>query len=155
MLLLLGVRKNKMKIECDICNKELKRKEAIKLNHHWRCQDCQRKKKKEHREFLKREICHINKRSPNGTRKEYHYPKLKSSKRKSLPRSKFNYLTMIEKQILFKKYIKRGLDKESIKEKIKRDTKYLSDFIKELREKQIEEENISSRFKEEFAKLIN
>lgn len=64
------------------------------------------------------------------------------------------YLTRFEKQILFKKYIKNGLDHEEANKKVKTIVKYLQDYRDKLKYKKMSDKDINMKFREEFAKLL-
>lgn len=154
-------------VKCCICN-ELKpiRKVGKIANGIYKCFDCIRKKRKEHREFLKREICGIRKRE--GVLREAKEKrekilkikpepkpqKIKGEKIKRNSRQLHFYLTREEKQLLFKKYIKKGYSYEQSDEKVKEDVKYLSNLVTLLREKQKSEGEINGIFKESFSRLV-
>lgn len=132
------------------CGIEITRKKGVYINKIWRCKNCHKKKKAAHREFLKREVCGIRKRSPNGTRKGV--PIIKGVKEKRIiPPMGF---TFEERQFLFKKYIKSGLSKDEINIKIQKDIDYIKELVNKLRTQQTPEENLNKKFKEEFAKLV-
>lgn len=65
------------------------------------------------------------------------------------------YLTKDEKSVLFKKYIQLGLSSEDADIRIKKVTDKLSNLVERLRKQRKNNEEISIRFKEEFAKLAS
>lgn len=148
-----------IKIECGTCHIEKPKREIKRIGHESRCKDCERKKRKKHREFLKRDILGIRKRITTNP------PKIKGSnieklrsdiiKRQSRKGSwyVFGYLTKVEKLVLYKKYVSQGMNPETANIKIKRDVKYLLEFVEKLRNKKKLDEEIGKKFKEEFAKL--
>lgn len=162
--------------KCKECQKNSLSKELKKIGKNSKGYfihpNCLRTKRTKFRENLLRNVVGIRKRRSSEevkkTRKESSPPIIKGSKfekkRKSLIERQtrkgswyiFGYLTKVEKQLLFRKYMKQGLSYELAGEKVKRDVQYLSQFVKNLRkENEDKKEDIDSRFKEEFAKLIN
>jgi hypothetical protein len=146
----------KEKITCEYCGKELERKKGKHINHIWSCKkgDCAKKRKKAHREFLRRDVCKIRKRSPNGTRKKPEkqvVPKIGGVKKKVKIPSMF--FTKDEKDLLYLKYRKQGLSREECKKRVDEDINYIRDLLRKLR-KEEPEIDLNVRFKEEFAKLI-
>lgn len=141
---------------CSVCSLEKRRKHLKRVNGGWFCASCISKKRKENREYLKRNVLGIRKRSELlkewKEKMESSPPKINNSKEnKQQP----HYLSMQEKQFLFKKYRLLGMDYEEADKKIKRDIKYLSNFVKKLREQEKSEKEIGIRFKEAFARLIS
>ena len=141
------------------CGKEDKQKCMKRLNKEWFCSKCYAERRKKHRRFLKRDILHIKKRR---TREEIERdnklfpqnpPKMKGEKVRKISRGFHFYLTIEEKQVLFQKYHKLGLDSKEIKEKLKQDAEYLKNYMKKLKVKEKSKEELNRKFKEEFAKL--
>ena len=64
------------------------------------------------------------------------------------------YLTMIEKEILYKKYVSNGLTSDQARERLSKGIKYLSELVLKMKDKGVAEEDINKKFKEEFAKLV-
>lgn len=62
-------------------------------------------------------------------------------------------LTFIEKQVLFKKYVKSGMSYEQADEKIKAIVKHLRYLVEDLRERNKPEDYINERFRMEFEKI--
>lgn len=139
-----------MEVECEECRVSVQRKKIKRINNKWICKSCYRKKRKERREHLKKELENAQKKA----RAIDNIPNIKGSKEKKVSRDLHLYLTKEEKDVLYRKYLKKGLEYESIKEKIDRDTKYLRELTLKLKEQNKSEEEISNKFKEEFAKLI-
>ena len=63
-------------------------------------------------------------------------------------------ITKIEGQILYKKYIGEGLNQDQANEKVTLMKKHLKDLVTKLRKKNKTPEEINSRFKKEFFKLV-
>ena len=159
--------KNDITFECGTCHLEKSKRDIKRINHEIICNFCFKERRKNHREFLKRDILGIRKRKDlvkeweakrklrEAIAKEMPIiPKIKGEKIKKVSRQLHFYITKDERKFLFKKYILQGLDYDLIKEKIKRDIEYLSNLIRKLREKDKLEEEINKIFKEEFSKLI-
>jgi len=153
-----------MERRCDICKNLFPTKKLKKING-WRCLECNKQKRKEKREYLKREVLGIRKRSDllkewkEKRKLNESKPKIKIKTRKEnikdIKKIKSNnYFTQIEKQFLFRKYYNQGLEKEEIILKIKKNKEYLDNFVKDLITKQTNEEDLNKKFKEEFSKLI-
>jgi hypothetical protein len=157
--------KNDVLFECGKCHKEKPKREMRRINNILICKDCYKEGKKEHREFLKRQVLGIRKRKDlleewKQKRKEremYQFPKINNSNKKRLGKGSayiFCYLTKVEKQFLYKKYTSEGLDPERVKEKIEANIIHLSDLVRKLMKQNKLKEEINRKFKEEFAKLI-
>ena len=161
-----------MKFEkCNTCGIKKRRKNLQRINDKWRCKTCGVNKRKENREHLRRDILHIRKKEDimkevaerrkrlleeYNKRKETEpqMPKIKGSKSRSVSNQLHFYITKDERQFLWKKYILMGLSPILANEEIKRDVKFLTEFVEKLRNQKKTDEQISSHFKEEFAKLI-
>jgi len=155
-------------VKCDYCSKEEIYTKMKRINGNWRCEKCVIRKRKENREHLKRDVLGIRKRSDlekewkikreesEKLRKiiESKAPKIKGQKIKRVCKQLHFYLTSVEKQFLYRKYQTMGLSNQEMKERIENDSKFLNDLVKELREKNKTEDEISNKFKEEFSKLI-
>ena len=160
------------KIECDgKCGKKDRRRNLKRIKDSWYCISCQSERRKNHREYLKRDVLHIRKKADimkevaerrkrlleeYNKRKETEpqMPKIKGSKSRSVSNQLHFYITKDERQFLWKKYILMGLSPILANEEIKRDVKFLTEFVEKLRNQKKTDEQISSHFKEEFAKLI-
>jgi hypothetical protein len=59
-------------------------------------------------------------------------------------------ISMVERQVLFKKYIKLGYNYEEAEKRIKDFTEYLKSLKQRLRQREIPEVDINIRFKKEF-----
>lgn len=145
------------KKECDICKNKFKKKELKKLNAGLVCSKCASEKRKKHREFLKRDILGIRKRSDLekewAKKRKENLPKIKGQKVKKVSRQLHHYLTKVEKYVLYKKYKALGWDSQTINNKIKQDTEYLKNFVEKMKQQNKSNEEISKKFKEEFARL--
>jgi len=109
-----------------------------------------------HREYQKRNRKKISKYHKEYIERNKEYPKLKikGSKIRKNSRQLHSYLTTEEKYILYRKYVRQGLNSGEVNERLKNIQTYLKEFIKKLREKKESEKIIEIKFKEEFAKLI-
>jgi hypothetical protein len=63
-------------------------------------------------------------------------------------------LTKEERQYLLKKYMNSGLDFDDSVNKVNKFHDYLKDMRDRLREKKISDEDIETKFREEFEKLV-
>ena len=142
-----------------ICGQAVsKRKHLQSLKDGEFCDKCVQERRREHREFLKREVLHIRKRS--DLKKEWaekrrlmeSLPKVNGSKTSSRPLH--FYITKNEKDFLWRKYVQMGLNPLNANERIKKDVKFLQDLVVKLREQKKEEVDINSEFKEAFSKMI-
>lgn len=169
--------------ECDTCGKKDRQKNLKKINGEWRCISCNSKKRKEHREFLKREICGIRKR--NNLRKEWiEKRKLKESiskrherEMKKIKGSKFSvenykklrvygrrpqktlslslYITRNEKDVLYRILTNKGYSSKEANDHIRLISIKMEELSKKLNKEKRKKEDINIVFKEEFAKLID
>ncbi len=179
-----------MKIECAYCKdsfegsgkNEFRRMGIVRIGKLWKCKTCKKNNKKDHREFLKRKILGIEKRSDlikkwaaqreqREKEKKDFAPKIPGSivqeKKKNALFERisrrgswyiFGYLTRTEKEVLYQKYTTRKINPltiEKAKEKINKDVDFLAKFVKNMRKGKKPEKEISIKFKEEFAKLID
>jgi len=164
-----------MELKCDICGIKVdKLKRLKKLNGGFYCKKCEQKKREEHREFLRRNVLGIKKRKElkkiwEKKRKEkeaakekqfikkqniQEKPIIKGAKVKIKTRQVHCYLTHDERGFIFKKMLKQGFPEEECKERVSSMVKYLKDYVKGLREQKKKEQEVSRRFNEEFARLI-
>ncbi len=169
--------------KCNTCGKEDKQKSLKKINRELRCRTCDSKKRKEHREFLKREVCGIRKIS--DLKKEWaEKRKLKEaiSKRrkkelKEIKESKFDikgykavrvfgrksnkvanlslYITRNEKDVLYRILVNKGYSPKEVNNHIKGISVKMIEHSKKLNKEKRKKEDINIVFKEEFAKLID
>ena len=63
-------------------------------------------------------------------------------------------VSIFERQVLFRKYIHLGLSPEEADLKIKTFCLFLKDLKEKLKKKKMSEQDINSRFKKEFEKLV-
>ncbi len=144
--------------ECSICGKEYERKNLKKIGSIFYCSSCYIKKRKEHREFLKRDILGIRKR--NDLEKEWKEKResqpliIKGSKVKKVSAQFHPYLTKDEKKFLYKKYFTQGLNSITIKNKINKISNHIKSSICTWKQENIENKNINEKFKEEYLKLV-
>lgn len=80
-------------------------------------------------------------------------PKIKGSVRRTNNKNNYLYITREEKRVLYKKYLMNMSPSESSR-KVNEICDFLSKLVKRMKEHNIKEEEISRRFKEEWAKLI-
>ena len=64
-----------------------------------------------------------------------------------------NYLKLQEKQFLFKKYVKNGLNKPEADQKVKNFCKFLSNLSSKLSQEGKSQKQMDIKFKAEFEKL--
>jgi len=147
--------KKDKKNKCNKCGKLFSRRKLKKINNGLLCPECIKKKRKKHREFLKREIIGIRKRrrKVSEIKKDNPKPVIKGAKVRRVSRKLHLYLTKQEKQFLYKKHINEGDNQEEALRKVDSCAIRLSKLIKELKEKGKSEEEINRRFKEEFRRL--
>lgn len=149
----------KRRYKCDDCGIEVNRlKDLKKMNAGFFCSKCYSKRRKAHREYIKRDICGIRKRSDLekewAEKRKFQPPKIKGEMGIRIKSSNyFFYLTKAERQLLWKKFIKMGLPDIQADRRIKQITLHLQALVINLRNKNKTEIEISNKFKEEFAKL--
>ncbi len=147
------------------------------INRVVKCKSCKQKKKLEKKEFFKRNVLGVRKRVDiikewkekrkiKRSEKEVTRQAIKEEREKKETKQipnllpikdkikTYSYLSSEEKRLLYKKYLKQGYDPETSSLKIKKCADYMTKLREELRTKKVPEEEISSRFKEEFAKLL-
>jgi hypothetical protein len=143
---------------CSVCEKDYPRRDVKIINKTVTCNGCVRKKRKEHREFLRKEIIKVRKRR---TREELERekgikpPKMKGKKEIKVSRNVHFYITKEEKGVLYRKYESQGLNPQEVNKKVKFICEKMQEFVNKLREKKLRDEEISTKFREEFAKLIS
>ncbi len=155
---------------CDKCGDDVRRFKFLqKINGGRFCKKCVREKRKEHREFLKRDICHIPKRKDlekewAEKRKEkeklmktlpnYESPGIKSIRRGRPKISSLGiYITRDEKNVLYKKLVGLGFDSKTANERIDNLCEKMRKVVEKLRETVKSEEDLNKRFREEFGKM--
>lgn len=159
---------NNTKFECGTCHIEKPKREIKRINKEIVCiNPCLKERRAKHREYLKRDILGIRKRSDlvkewaekrknqEQERQERLPPKIKGQKKTG--RGSRNpyvgiYLTSVEKQIIYKKYAHLGLD--FAKERLNKITTHFNQMIAKKKEEGKTTEELNKTFKEEFAKLI-
>lgn len=118
------------------------------------CSTCLKKKREANREYIKREVLGIRKRSDL----EKEWEKKRKLYMSNLPNKETYkpYLSMskIERQILWQKYCKDGLSYDEADWKVKSTIAYLKILMTDLKTKIKSEEDLEVRFKEEFVKLL-
>lgn len=152
---------------CSVCGTEDGKswKRLKKLKCEYFCRECLKEKKKNHREFLRREVIGIRKKEDimkeAAERKKLNEKLVKERlpiiKGVKVTKKKIStlglWLTNNEKLVLYRKYVKKGLNPKEASDKIKGITTHLEELVKQMREKNKSEKEINIRFKEEFAKL--
>lgn len=63
------------------------------------------------------------------------------------------YITKVERQVLYKKYVSNGLSEDQARTRLNGAIEHLKIFIEKMKKKGVEEKEINKKFKEEFAKL--
>ena len=87
--------------------------------------------------------------------KETKLPKIPGSKVKKKYNKNLRFgLSFDEKKFLLRKHMNHGLDFENARELVNQDKKYLKEFVKKMKEEKKSGEEMSRKFKEEFAKLL-
>ncbi len=163
-----------IKYKCIQCNKKKERKELIRIKRQWVCKLCKKENHKNHREFLKRDILGIRKRADiikewakrrklqkaiqkTMLKKEYKVinfqPIIRGAKPSKLSKYHHHYLTRVEKEVLYKKYVHEGLTSGDANRKVKFLINQLFELVEKLKKKNLSDEEINIRFKESFAKL--
>jgi len=160
--------KKNNRVHCDKCREPKKLK---KVNEGFLCGKCRRENRDNHREFLRREVLGIRKRSDilkewaekRKLRKnivgkvKVSKPEIKKPKEDS---SRINtlglYLTKDERLFLYKKLVQgeNPLSSEEANKRIKNLTEQMKILIEELRNKVKTQEEFKKRFNEGFARLI-
>lgn len=151
------------KIKCSKCpTKVSKLKYLKKLKDGYFCKNCIKEKRQKHREYLKRDILGIRKRTKlvkewaEKRKNQIIKPKIKPIKQPKVKISVLGiYLTREERQVLYKKYIGLGLSPTEASSKVNNVSNKMKELVEKLRNKKKSEQEISKRFKEEFAKLIS
>ena len=161
--------KRRLRNHCDGCGIKVRRFKVLKkLNGGYYCSKCVIKKRKEHREFLKRKVLGIRKRK--DIMKECKERKEKEKNLRKIVSSKPNiksiksigirvsalgiYLTKNEKLVLYKKLIKKGLTGAESNKRIKNLINQMKLVKEKIKETTKTKEELNKRFKEEFAKLV-
>ena len=81
-------------------------------------------------------------------------PKGKPEPQKTNSKYAHNYLTKVERLVLWKKYVKSGNNYETANQKVKLAVEYIDKFMMKFKEKNTSnEKDLNIKFKEEFAKL--
>lgn len=139
---------------CCKCQKILPLRKLKKLSDGLYCSDCQRKKRKEHRKFLKREVLGLkSRRTPEEMEAglpRINTPKIKYKvkKREKKPRD-VNVLSLDEKRLLFGALMEKGLTETETKKRIKK----IVNHLKKVRDDK-GEIDMSKTFKEEYLMMV-
>ena len=160
------------KFTCDGCGiKVAKLKYLKKRKGGFLCGKCVTKNTLKHREFLKRDILGIRKRSDllkewaekrelrermnNRQCPSCAKPQIKKPKEDRLKINTLGlYLTKNEKLVLYKKLVHSGLSSEEANNRINNLSEQMKIIIEKLRNEVDTQEELNKRFKEGFAKLI-
>lgn len=164
--------KNNQEVLCDKCRRKVpKLKYLKKVNEGYLCRDCIRENRAKHREFLKRDVLGIRKRSDLlkewaakrklresivgkiGTSK----PQIKRPKEDTLRINTLGlYLTKDERLFLYKKLVQgeNPLSSEEANKRIKNLTEQMKTLIEDLRNKVKTQGEFKKRFDEGFARLV-
>ena len=162
------MKKNNFKTNCDKCGKDVRRFKFLKKSKgKYLCKKCIRENRKNHREFLRRDILKIPKRSDLlkewAEKRELRAkiigskPDIKLPKRDKLKINTLGfYLTKDERLFLYKKLVQgeNTLSSEEANKRIKNLTEQMKILIENLRNKVKTQEEFRKRFDEGFAKLI-
>jgi len=162
-----------IKLNCDKCGEKVKKpKHLKKLNGGKLCIKCVKENRKEHREFLRRDVCKIRKRSDilkevkEKREKREKLRKIVSRQGKpAIPqiksirsRPKLSNLGLFirknEKLVLYKKLLNSGLDSKEASERVNNLCKQMEVVKENLRNEVKSEKELNVRFKEEFAKML-
>ena len=150
---------------CDNCGEIVKFKYIKKINGNYFCKLCAIEIRKNHRketlensedkENIRKLTSELKNKSVNEKRREKKRtkdstpPKPKGSVKTRVDKNNF-YLTLQEKQSLFRMLVNRGVDEEEVKERIKN----LIENKKELREKMLNQKKSDKEIKIEQNKLL-
>lgn len=145
---------NKHIYHCCECQKTLPLRKLKKLSDGLYCSDCQKKKRKEHMKFLKREVLGLkSRRTPEeieASLPKINTPKIKYKvkKREKKPRD-VNVLSLDEKRLLFGVLMKKGLTETEAKKRIKE----IVNHLKKVRDSK-GEVDVDKIFKEEYLMMV-
>lgn len=64
------------------------------------------------------------------------------------------YLTKLEKDVLYRKYIKQGMLPHEANKRIKGNSEHLRNLVLKLQKKGLEEKDINVEFKEAFSRMV-
>ena len=160
------MKKNNFKTNCEECNKAVKRfRDLKKIGGKYICKECVRKRRKKHREFLRRDIIKIRKRrSPEEIKEEQKklnkiyksiIPKIESPKAKRQKINKLGlYLSKNERLVLYKQLLRNGSNSKQANERIDNLNNEMSNHLKKLRYEVKSDRELNIRFKEKFAELM-
>jgi len=153
---------------CSKCGSKVRKFKLLKkINGDFLCKKCVIEKRKLHREFLKRKVMGIRKKTDimkeckERREREKELRKIVSSKPAIKPIKKVGrkisglglYITKIEKQVLWGKLLKKGLTQQEANERIKQLCNKMVKIREKLKMKVKTTEELNKRFKEEFARL--
>lgn len=155
--------KNHLKTNCEKCEQKVSSfKHLKKTREGYICGKCVTKKRLEHREFLKRNVLGIRKRSDlkeewarkRKLRKAINTPKIKSIKNKPKISALGTYLTRNEKNMLYRLLIRKGMDSKQVKERIQNLSKQLIESRNKLKQEKLSKKEMDKKFKEEFTRML-
>lgn len=147
--------------ECEICGLKEKQKNLRRINGSWICKKCYSKKRKDRREFIKRNVAGIRRREEilkearKKREQKQNIPHIKNSKDKSINKRRNPYkgiwLTKEEKKVIYFKY--KDKSSKFINKKYNEIKNQFENLINQWRKEKINEEEMDLRFKEHFAQL--
>lgn len=154
-------------VECPCCHKKVKDYEIKKTPSGFKCSSCVKEIREKRRDFLIHEVAGVRRRSnlkvewEEKRRLKELQPVIKGSKistkgKKKNPQISF-YITKDEKYILWKKFNNKklyNLSPEQIDLRINGICNEMKELVIKLKKKNKSEQEINTRFKEEFAKLL-
>lgn len=144
------------KEECEDCGKVQNVRSLVRKKGKLICYHCSRKNSniimsmnplrvpKIVREELKRE--------PKIKKEPIRIPKIKGEKNRV--KKTYYGFSKVEKQVLLRKYMSKGLDFERARAIVVKDNDFIKDLINKLKAKGKNDSEINIRFKEEFSKLV-
>ena len=159
------MKKNNFKLNCEECNKAVKRfRDLKKIGGKYICSECVKENRKKHREFLRREVIKIKKRrSPEEIKEEQKklnriyksiIPKIETKNKRQKINTLGLYLSKNERLVLYKQLLKRGLNSKQASERVNNLTEQMKILIEKLRYEVKSQEELNIRFKEGFAKML-
>lgn len=156
-----------MKLLCSVCNRSFVRSLLKRLRDCWFCKSCYVANRRSNRKALRFELF------GRGPRKPKVFTNVKDllvsdlapgsvvvlDERETVSRPFLRLsLTSSERQFLFGKYVRKGLDYDEARRLVNQDVDFLCSLKKRLlsdfNAKRIGESDVNLKFKEEFAKLL-
>lgn len=165
-------RKKVDKYKCNSCSCEVEKLKYLKkLKDGLFCKKCYAERRAKKRDYLLHDVVGVRRRAElevewakkrdekrvlrvNKKEIDPSLPQIKGKRRYSPKISQMGlYLSKEEKTFLYWKYRGEGLSSDEANLELKGAVEFLSEFVRKMREKKRSEEEISVKFKEEFAKL--